>query len=199
MGALEMLASGVNSQYDPAQGPATQPAPGANPGNPAGADPNDDPCKNPREKRFRYQPMEAGKRPSGVTALICPADLKATGSQRDDGAKVHVAGFPVGSNLDENDKPIYNRAHILGDRFHGSWRSENLFTGYARMNTSGMKRCENRMAKAETGTWVEYSGQLRYKDSDKLIPEGITMTAKTKTGPLFNVYIKNIPEFQVSC
>ena len=135
----------------------------------------------------------------GATALICPSDLKPTGSKRDDGATVNVAGFPDGNNIGSDGKPVYNRTHIIGDMFNGAWRSENLFTGFDRMNKSGMKRCENKIAKQLRGNSpVLHSGQLNY-DGSSVIPESIRMTAYTKEGQLFDVTVENVQDWQTTC
>ncbi len=201
--AARMLDLFSNGQFHPDQSQQANPhsAPGADPspgGRTGGGHGDDDPCSTPRQARYHYQPLENG-RPMGATALMCKDDIKPTGSKRDDGATVNVDGFPEGSNIGPDGTPIYNRTHIVGDRFYGEWKSENLFTGYARMNTSGMKRCENRMAsQLKKGNWVEYSGQLDY-DETSVIPKGIQMTARTKDGPLFNVYVKNQADWQETC
>ncbi|WP_340558538.1 DNRLRE domain-containing protein [Streptomyces sp. GSL17-111] len=153
----------------------------------------------PRSARYHYQPLRAG-RPDGATALICPSDLKPTGAKRDDEARVNVHGFPEGNNIGDDGKPIYNRTHIIGDKFHGEWRSENLFTGTDRMNKSGMKRCENRIAKQlRSNKPVFYSGQLVYGDGADSIPEAIRMTAYTRDGLLFDKTVQNISDWQTTC
>ncbi|WMX44534.1 DNA/RNA non-specific endonuclease [Streptomyces roseicoloratus] len=197
---LGMLGGG--DLFNPAAAPDEIVSTATGPGNPGGSGQDDDDrCSRPRSERYNYQPLQGG-RPTGVTALICQSDVKPTNSKRDDSGAVDVAGFPVGNNEGVNGKPIYNRTHILADRFYGEWRSENLFTGHAKMNLSGMKKCENAMARALTpggSEWVQYSGQLVYGDGSAKIPDGIRMTAVADTGPLFDVYIKNIPEVQVTC
>ncbi|WP_374215699.1 DNA/RNA non-specific endonuclease [Streptomyces drozdowiczii] len=175
------------------------PDPAAAPGGGSGTDTRDDPCDTSRAERYNYQPLRNG-RPDGATGLICPADLKPKGSKRDDGAAVSVSGFPEGNNVDASGKPIYNRTHIIGDMFHGEWRTENLFTGYDRMNKSGMKRCENKMAKQlRANNPVFYSGQLIYGAGNSAIPESIRMTAYTKNGRLFDVTVQNSSDWQTTC
>lgn len=195
--AAHMLGLASNGQYTPQTSPGS--APNAANGNSGGTTRRDDPCATSREQRYTYQPLQNG-RAVGATALICPSDLKPKGSKRDDGATVNVAGFPVGNNIGPDGKPIYNRTHIVGDMFHGAWREENLFTGFDRMNKSGMKRCENKMAKQlRSKNPVLYSGRLNYADSGSVIPESIRMTAYTKTGKLFDVTVKNIQDWQATC
>ncbi|WP_432124124.1 DNRLRE domain-containing protein [Streptomyces sp. C10-9-1] len=174
---------------------APQPASGG-----GGASTSRDRCSStPRSERYNYQPLRNG-RPDGATALICPSDLKPTGAKRDDEARVSVHGFPEGNNIGDDGKPIYNRTHIIGDKFHGEWRSENLFTGTDRMNKSGMKRCENRIARQlRANKPVFYSGQLVYGDGDDAIPEAIRMTAYTQDGLLFDKTVQNISDWQITC
>ncbi|MFJ2767478.1 DNA/RNA non-specific endonuclease [Streptomyces sp. NPDC087300] len=162
---------------------------------------NDKRCDDdPREQRYKYQALDGNGRSQGANALICPSDVKPTGASRDDGASVDVHGFPdAADNIGSDGKPIYHRSHILGDKFNGEWSSRNLFTGHGRMNTSGMKRCENKMVKQlKGGSWVEYSGKLNYSDEDG-IPDSITMTAHTSQGLLFRKTIENKPGWQESC
>ncbi|MEU1780508.1 LamG-like jellyroll fold domain-containing protein [Streptomyces abikoensis] len=148
-----------------------------------------DPCSAPREKRFVYQPLNNG-RATGVTALICPQDLKAPNSKREPSPSVDIPG------LQDGDKTL-DQSHILADRFHGEWRQENLFAGYPRMNRSGMKRCENKIAKElGQGNRVYYSGQLT-DGQDR--PDGIRMAARTQNGPLFDEYIENRQGWQETC
>ncbi|MFJ4498584.1 DNRLRE domain-containing protein [Streptomyces sp. NPDC088864] len=172
--------------------------PAMSPGGGSDTDTSNDPCKTSRAERYNYQPLRNG-RPDGATGLICPADLKPKGSKRDDGAAVSVSGFPS-NNVDASGKSIYNRTHIIGDSFHGEWRTENLFTGYDRMNKSGMKRCENKMTKQlKANNPVFYSGQLKYGAGESAIPESIRMTAYTKSGRLFDVTVQNSSDWQTTC
>ncbi|SER60144.1 RHS repeat-associated core domain-containing protein [Streptomyces sp. yr375] len=196
VGAARMLGLVDDAQYDPETVADAAAAP-AN-GSPGGTGQRDEPCSKPRDERYKYQPLQNGL-PTGATALICPGDLKPTGSKRDDGATVNVAGFPDGDNIGSNGKPVYNRTHIIGDMFHGAWKSENLFTGFDRMNKSGMKRCENKIAKQLRGSNpVLYSGRLNYA-GNSVIPESIRMTAYTKEGRLFDVTVKNVQDWQATC
>ncbi|MYV46385.1 laminin G, partial [Streptomyces sp. SID2888] len=197
VGAAQMLDLANNDQYVPDSQADHETAP-VN-GNSGGTGQRDDPCSKPREERYNYLPMQNG-RPVGATALICPSDLKPPGSKRDDSEDVHVAGFPVGNNIDTGGKPIYNRTHIIADMFHGEWRSENLFTGFDRMNKSGMKRCESKIKKQLQGNDpVFYSGLLNYPDSTGVIPKEIRMTAYTKSGKLFDVTVGNVQDWQTTC
>lgn len=139
-----------------------------------------------------------------MTALICPSDLKPTNAGRDDDGNVDVSDFPISKFNEEigRGKWKWNRTHILGDRFHGEWREENLFTGHNLMNTGGMKTCENGMAESlAKGKAIIYSGQLEYSGSgDQRIPDAITMTAYLADGSLlFDKRIENIPTRQRAC
>jgi hypothetical protein len=158
-------------------------------------------CSLPQEERTFYQPL-VGMRATGVIALLCPTDLKRPNQGRSDGAAVNVFGYPERERNQVNGKPNnywYNRTHILADRFGGLWIPENLFPGYALMNTSGMKRCENRMAtQLSGGVPVLYSGQVSYYDPGPR-PGGIQMTAFTPAGELFNAFVRNIPTSQETC
>ncbi|MEU0693104.1 hypothetical protein ABZ349_03835 [Streptomyces niveus] len=50
-----------------------------------------------------------------------------------------MCGFPdPAQNKDLKDKVIFNRVHIVGDKMSGEWTERNLFTGFQRMNTSGI-------------------------------------------------------------
>ncbi|MEU9650543.1 DNRLRE domain-containing protein [Streptomyces sp. NPDC048110] len=190
-------------KYFPGQGdqpdasPSASPQPGPSAG--SGGDSSDDPCARPQSQRVHYQPLVNG-RPQGATALICPQDLKKPNQGRDDGGNPYVAGFPNPNPQDADGIFVYNRTHIFADRFGGEWRSENLFTGYRLMNTSGMKRCENRMAsQLKAGNPVLYSGQLSYADDTTLKPESIRMTAVTKKGVLFDTPVTNQQRKGHSC
>ncbi|MFD3584216.1 DNA/RNA non-specific endonuclease [Streptomyces sp. NPDC058683] len=58
-------------------------------------------------------------------------------------------------------RATYNKTHIIDDQFNGAPKAENLFTGFDRMNKSGMGRCEKRMkTQLEQGKWVQYSATL---------------------------------------
>ncbi|MEV6382702.1 DNRLRE domain-containing protein [Streptomyces sp. NPDC051773] len=161
-------------------------------------DSDDDMCSRPKDERFHYQPLVDG-RPQGATALLCPQDLKQPNQGRDDSGSPYVAGFPE-DNPKVGRSYLFNRTHIIADRFGGEWRSENLFTGYGQMNTSGMKRCENRIAaQLKAGNSVLYSGQLSYPDGSTQMPDSIQMTAITKSGVLFNTSVANVQRTGHSC
>ncbi|MFE7573475.1 DNRLRE domain-containing protein [Streptomyces sp. NPDC057521] len=179
---------------NPSSAPSPQPSPSA--GNSSGAG---DPCSRSKEERFYYEPLVDG-RPQGAIALICPQDLKKPNQGRDDSGDPYVAGFPDPNPVDADGLYIYNRTHIVADRFGGEWRSENLFTGYRLMNTSGMKRCENKIAKQlQAGNPVLYSGQLTYPNDSTKMPDAIHMTAVTKKGVLFNTPVANLQRKGNSC
>ncbi|MFJ6572115.1 DNRLRE domain-containing protein [Streptomyces sp. NPDC091292] len=152
----------------------------------------------PREQRFNYQPMVDGTA-SGATALICPSDLKAGNSRT---PRPRDMADPPGW-LSERDGRAwkYHRTHIIGDRFSGQWRPENVFTGFREMNDPGMKRCENRMASALANQLpVLYSAQLQYGNGRGNIPTSITMTATTPNGVLFQgIVVQNRAGTQVTC
>ncbi|MFG2955212.1 LamG-like jellyroll fold domain-containing protein [Streptomyces sp. NPDC048291] len=155
----------------------------------------------PRDVRYQYEDLDAEKRAQGATALICPSDLKPSGSKRDSIASVPVAGFPDGpTNSLGPGRATYNKTHIIGDQFNGAPKAENLFTGFDRMNKSGMRRCEKRMeTQLKQGNWVQYSATLEYSDDTDPIPTGIHMTATTKAGPLFDVTVENNSSWQDTC
>ncbi|MGW1659299.1 DNA/RNA non-specific endonuclease [Streptomyces atratus] len=89
---------------------------------------------------------------------MCLSDLKPPNS-RSPGDVYTPQGFPVGEE-DSQGNPLFNRSHIIGDRFHGVNIPENIFTGYRRFNVSGMKTCENRMTEALATEPVTY-GAIR--------------------------------------
>ncbi|MFJ9683924.1 DNA/RNA non-specific endonuclease [Streptomyces sp. NPDC101194] len=150
-----------------------------------------------REQRYSYQPLQDGA-PTGVTALICPSDLKPPNSRGSRSGTWEPPGYV--SKRDRNRQWIFNRSHILGDRFNGSWVRENIFTGFREMNDPAMKRCENKMASAlQSGQPVTYSGQLEYGNGRNNIPTGIRMTASTSNGVLFDAPVSNTPGSQVTC
>jgi hypothetical protein len=99
-------------------------------------------------------------------------------------------GFPVGEE-DSQGNPLFNRSHIIGDRFHGANIPENIFTGYRRFKLSGIKTCENRMAEALATEPVTYGAVLEYGDPNVDRPTAITMTASTPTRKLFSLRIDN--------
>ncbi|MGW0703124.1 golvesin C-terminal-like domain-containing protein [Streptomyces sp. NPDC002867] len=154
--------------------------------------------KTPKEQRFNYHPMVDGA-PSGATALICPSDLKGANSRT---PRPRGMAEPPGW-VSERDGGAwkYHRTHILGDRFGGEWRAENVFTGFREMNDPGMKRCENRMASALAAQQpVLYHAQLQYGNGRSNLPTSITMTATTPNGVLFQgVVVHNRAGAQVTC
>ncbi|WP_345594420.1 LamG-like jellyroll fold domain-containing protein [Streptomyces marokkonensis] len=182
-------------QPDESSSPSSQPNPSAG----GGGGSSENLCARPKSERFHYQPLVNG-RPQGATALICPQDLKKPNQGRDDNGSPYVAGFPDPNPQDADGLFAYNRTHVVADRFGGEWRSENLFTGYRLMNTSGMKRCENRIAsQLKAGNPVLYSGQLSYPDDSTRMPDSIHMTAITKKGVLFNTPVANQQRKGHSC
>ncbi|MFI6951536.1 DNRLRE domain-containing protein [Streptomyces sp. NPDC050422] len=142
----------------------------------------------PREERYVYFPLMNGNA-TGATALMCPSDLKPPRS-RDTDDVFTPQGFPVGMR-DSKGRALFNRSHIIGDRFNGANIPENIFTGYRRFNVSGMKVCENRMADALATEPVTYGAVLEYGDPNVDRPTAITMTASTPTRNLFRVRIEN--------
>ncbi|WP_159025138.1 DNA/RNA non-specific endonuclease [Streptomyces sp. MUSC 125] len=148
-------------------------------------------------------PLQHGNA-QGVAALICPGDVKPKNS-RDDGS-LDPPGFPSpNQNRDSVGTPIFNRTHILADRFYGEWRPENIFKGYRLMNVSGMKKCENRMALYITKNQqpVLHFGRLQYTSggvgTSGEMPGAIQMTATTPNGVLFNTPVNNANVKQVTC
>ncbi|CAM5653512.1 hypothetical protein SGRIM128S_09727 [Streptomyces griseomycini] len=131
----------------PGLSPSPQPDPSAGGGSGTSSE---NLCARPKSDRFFYQPLVNG-RPQGATALICPQDLKKPNQGRDNDGNPYVAGFPNPNPQDANGLYTYNRTHIIADQYGGEWRSENLFTGYRQMNTSGMRRCESRVSQAVEG------------------------------------------------
>jgi len=164
---------------------------------------SDGSCSKSREERYYYMPLQNGNA-QGVAALICPGDVKPANS-RDNGS-LDPPGFPSpDQNQDSNGQPIYNRTHILADRFYGEWRAENIFKGYRLMNVSGMKKCENRIATYVTKNQqpVLYFGRLQYASGGAgtpgEMPSAIQMTATTPNGVLFNTPVNNVNAKQVTC
>ncbi|MFJ3728880.1 FG-GAP-like repeat-containing protein [Streptomyces sp. NPDC090045] len=145
-----------------------------------------------REQRYIYFPLMGGK-PTGATALMCPrTDLKPPNS-RDTATLPDPPGFPVGNNVGIDGKHIYDRAHIIADRFYGAPIPQNVFTGFQLMNISGMKTCENRMASALASNQpVAYGASLEYQNPGSSIPTAINMTASTPQGALFTVRVANV-------
>ncbi|MEV6594612.1 DNA/RNA non-specific endonuclease [Streptomyces acidicola] len=149
-------------------------------------------CNQPRSQRFNYQPLMDGA-PTGATALICPQDLKPPNSRGKRQGTWNPPGYV--SRKDREGNWIFNRSHIIGDRFHGDWIRENIFTGFKAMNDPAMKKLENKMASALAAQQpVLYSGQLEYGNGRENIPTGIRMSATTPNGILFtNVLVPNVP------
>ncbi|MFD4602300.1 hypothetical protein ACFWPQ_30255 [Streptomyces sp. NPDC058464] len=54
-------------------------------------------------------------------------------------AEDHAAADGPDGEADEWDK-----TRVIGDQFNGAPKAENLFTGFDRMNKSGMRRCEKK-------------------------------------------------------
>ncbi|WP_212994362.1 DNA/RNA non-specific endonuclease [Actinoplanes auranticolor] len=157
-------------------------------------------CEKPREQRHHYLPLTFG-RPNGVRATLCPVDLKKPNS-RDSIKNVFVVDFPSPIPLDAEGKYTYNRTHILADRFRGKPATDNLFTGYRKMNMGGMKTCENIMAThLGKGEIIIYSGQLQYSPATAQRPSGIHMTAYLKKSGrvLFSLLIPNTPQLGTGC
>ncbi|THA79273.1 hypothetical protein E6R60_01770 [Streptomyces sp. A0642] len=120
---------------------------------------------------------------------MCPSDLKPPRSRETDDVFT-PQGFPVGVR-DSKGQALFNRSHIIGDRFHGANIPENIFTGYRRFNVSGMKVCESRMADALATEPVTYGAVLEYGNPNVDRPTAITMAASTPTRNLFRVRIEN--------
>ncbi|MFI7089663.1 DNRLRE domain-containing protein [Streptomyces anulatus] len=188
---------------EPTPAPTTQPRPGPRPGDGSGTDTdNDQRCGSAsKSSRFQYQPLDGAGRAQGATALICPSDLKAPLADRDTGS-VNVYGFPDGpQNTPRSGKGnIFDRTHIVGDKVGGDWVNENLFTGFSRMNKSGMRRCEIKMEKQLAAQkWVMYTGKVNYSHTAG-IPDSISMSAYTEDGVLFeNIVVKNSTDWQTTC
>ncbi|MEU4690917.1 polymorphic toxin-type HINT domain-containing protein [Actinoplanes sp. NPDC023714] len=149
-------------------------------------------CAKPRDKRYKYSPI-TNKRVVGATGTICPDDLKPANAAREDISRVPVVDFPDPNPKDADGNPTWNKTHIIGDKFNGHPVTENLFKGYAKMNTSGMKRCEYIMIKAlKRKEVVTYTGTLTYRSPTDLEPSGIQMTASSdKSGKLFDQWVEN--------
>ena len=82
----------------------------------------------------------------------------------------------------------------------GDWVNENLFTGFSRMNRSGMRRCEIKMEKQLAARkLVMYTGKVNYSHTTGYA-DSITMSAYTEDGVLFdNVVVQNSPDWQTTC
>ncbi|MFE0039468.1 DNRLRE domain-containing protein [Streptomyces sp. NPDC059015] len=199
----EAVDEAMEEDNEPAPAPTTQPRPGPRPGDGSGSDTdNRQRCDSePKSSRFRYQPLDGAGRAQGATALICPNDLKAPLADRDTGA-VDVYGFPdPAQNTPRSGKGnIFDRTHIVGDKVGGDWVNENLFTGFSRMNKSGMRRCEVKMERQLAAQkWVMYTGKVNYSHTTG-IADSITMSAYTEDGVLFeNIVVKNITDWQTTC
>ncbi|WP_419997818.1 DNA/RNA non-specific endonuclease [Streptomyces boninensis] len=145
-----------------------------------------------REERYQYQPLNEAGGAAGATALICPSDLKAAKSRGQRKGTWDPPGYEF--KKDDDGLDVFHRSHIVGDRFHGEWRRENIFTGYRRLNHPGMTKYETKMAKALAAQKpVTYSGKLVYGNGDENLPTAIRMTAFTADGPLFSVTLPNEP------
>lgn len=199
-GAVDVLDVMEQGGFDPKDAMEPVNRPGSTPG--GGVAEADHFCgKASKDQRFHYQPLDPADRPTGASALLCPSDLKLTGTARDDGTSVDVYGFP---DADANKKPsgrgtLYNRTHIIGDKVGGAWISENLFTGHERMNKSGMRRCEVKIEKQlAANNPVFYSGQLKHGSGPGGV-DSIRMIAYTKQGLLFDATVKNTPDWQTTC
>ncbi len=187
-GLTDLLGTSNDPEPEPEPEPETDTGPDSR---------RSDPCSAKREDRFNYEPALDGA-PTGVTALLCPQDLKPPNSRGPRKGRWEPPGYV--SRKDRGGNWIFNRSHILGDRFHGDWRKENIFTGFREMNDPDMKACENEMADALAARQeVYYSGQLLYANGRKNLPTAIQMTAVTSKGILFDVTVKNAPGKQVTC
>ncbi|WP_372345906.1 DNRLRE domain-containing protein [Streptomyces sp. KL116D] len=209
--AFDSIVSGIGDLFadddadsgsDPEPEPAARPRPGPIQGGDSGTD-NKKRCEDdPKSTRFQYQPLDGAGRAQGATALLCPGDLKAPLASRDDGGSVNVYGFPdPAQNTPRSGKGnIFDRTHIVGDKVSGDWVDENLFTGFKRMNRSGMRRCEIKMEKQlAAGKWVMYTGKVNYSHTTGYA-DSITMSAYTEDGPLFsNVVVQNSTDWQTTC
>ncbi|MFG3527436.1 DNA/RNA non-specific endonuclease [Streptomyces sp. NPDC047917] len=155
----------------------------------------------PKSSRFRYQPLDGEGRAQGASALLCPRDLKPPLAGRDTGS-VDVYGYPDAARNTPRSgmSNIFDRTHIVGDKVSGDWINENLFTGFKRMNRSGMRRCEIKMERQlAAGKWVQYTGKVNYSHATGYA-DGVTMSAYTKDGVLFDsVVVQNITDWQTTC
>ncbi|MFE7356760.1 DNA/RNA non-specific endonuclease [Streptomyces sp. NPDC057543] len=195
VGGTRITIDEVTSVAAPA--PTTRPRPG-----PDTNTDNKQRCDSePKSSRFQYQPLDGEGRAQGASALLCPSDLKPPLADRDTGS-VDVYGFPdPAQNTPRSGKGnIFDRTHIVGDKVSGDWVNENLFTGFKRMNRSGMRRCEIKMEKQlADGKWVQYTGKVNYSHTTG-IADSITMSAYTKDGVLFdNVVVQNSTDWQTTC
>ncbi|MFE4772430.1 DNRLRE domain-containing protein [Streptomyces sp. NPDC056713] len=199
-GISDLFSSDDDPEPEPEPEPASRPRPGPLPGD-SNTD-NKQRCDSePKSSRFQYQPLDGAGRAQGATALICPSDLKPPLADRDTGS-VNVYGFPdPAQNTPRSGKGnIFDRTHIVGDKMSGDWQNENLFTGFKRMNRSGMRRCEIKMEKQLAAQkWVMYTGKVNYSHTTG-IADSITMSAYTEDGPLFtNVVVQNSTDWQTTC
>ncbi|WP_328468369.1 polymorphic toxin-type HINT domain-containing protein [Actinoplanes sp. NBC_00393] len=156
-------------------------------------------CKKSRDKRYKYESLK-NNLAVGATAVICPADVKPANAKRLSIESVPVDGFPDPIPVAADGFPEYNKTHIIADRLNGAAISENLFTGYRLMNTSGMLRCEYAMVRVlRRGEVLTYTGTVRYNPGDKK-PTGIHMSASTEqSGKVFSLFIENKNERFTSC
>ncbi|MBN0043056.1 DNRLRE domain-containing protein [Streptomyces actuosus] len=203
---FDSITSGLQDLFsdddpEPEPEPAARPRPGPLPGDGSGTD-NKKRCESePKSSRFQYQPLDGASRAQGATALICPSDYKPVGTKRDDGGKVDVYGFPdPAQNKTKTGGTIFDRTHIVGDKVGGDWVNENLFTGFSRMNKSGMRRCEIKMEQQlAAGKWVMYTGKVNYSHTTGYA-DSITMSAYTEDGVLFNnIVVQQSPNWQTTC
>ncbi|WP_435866875.1 DNA/RNA non-specific endonuclease [Streptomyces xanthochromogenes] len=196
--AAKILSQFGSTQYTPDTQGSTGPQPGTAAGGSLGnGSDGSDPCSQPRAARYNYQPLIDGA-PTGAVALMCPSDLKPPNSRGSRKGTWEPPGYV--SSVDKNNVPVFNRSHIVGDRFNGDWVKENIFTGFKQMNDPVMKRCENKMAQQlKEGKRVLYSGQLEYGNGRNNIPTAIRMTASTPNGLLFDLDISNMPGKVNSC
>ncbi|MFD9604762.1 DNA/RNA non-specific endonuclease [Streptomyces sp. NPDC059970] len=195
VGGTRITIDEVTSVAAPA--PTTRPRPG-----PDTDTDNKQRCDSePKSSRFQYQPLDGEGRAQGASALLCPSDFKPPLADRDTGS-VDVYGFPdPAQNTPRSGKGnIFDRTHIVADKVSGDWVNENLFTGFKRMNRSGMRRCEIKMEKQlAAGKWVQYTGKVNYSHTTG-IADSITMSAYTKDGVLFdNVVVQNSTDWQTTC
>ncbi|MFD8077928.1 DNA/RNA non-specific endonuclease [Streptomyces sp. NPDC059718] len=123
----------------------------------------------------------------------------------------HLVGHPHCTGVEDLPDPaqntprsgkgnIFHRTHIVGDKVGGDWVNENLFTGFSRMNKSGMRRCEIKMEQQfAAGKRVMYTGKLNYSHTAG-IPDSITMSAYTEDGVSFHsVLVQHSTDWQRTC
>ncbi|MEU3075690.1 RHS repeat-associated core domain-containing protein [Streptomyces laurentii] len=189
---------GNNDPFHPGIAANELPVTSPSPGNSSGSNWRDeDPCSKPRDERYRYQPLIDGA-PTGATALICQQDVKPPRSRSPRKGTWNPPGYLAKKDRDR--QWIFNRSHIIADRFNGAWIRENIVSGFRDFNDPAMKKCEDKIANSTlSGERVYYSGQVLYGNGRQNIPTGLRMTASTQTGILFNTTIENRPGSQVTC